>query len=137
MLMSYLKIAWRNMVKNKTFSLVNIIGLSLGISVCFIILMYVQNELSYDKYNKNADRIARIEFKAVMNGGQIHEASVMAPVAQALKSDFPEVEDGTRVVNIGGQKVTYGSKTYKNDAVALVDPNFFSVFTLPLTEGDI
>jgi len=137
MLTNYLKIAWRNMVKNKTFSMINIIGLSLGISVCFIILMYVQHELSYDKYNKNADRMARIEFKAVMNGGQIHEASVMAPVAQAVKSDFPEVEDATRLLNIGGQKVTYGTKTYKNDAVALVDPNFFSVFTLPLTEGDM
>jgi putative ABC transport system permease protein len=137
MLMSYVKIAWRNMIKNKTFSMINIIGLSLGISVCFIILMYVQHELSYDKYNKNADRIARIEFKASMNGGQIHEASVMAPVAQAVKSDFPEVEDATRLLNLGGQKVTYGIKTYRNDAVALVDPNFFSVFTLPLTEGDM
>ena len=137
MLMSYFKIAWRNMVKNKTFSMVNIIGLSLGISVCFIIMMYVQNELSYDNYNKNADRIARIEFKAVMNGGQINEASVMAPVAQALKSDFPEVEDATRLVNMGNPRITYGTQTFKNDAVALVDPNFFSVFTLPLTEGDM
>ena len=136
MILNYLKIAWRNMIKNKTFSLVNIIGLSLGISVCFIIMMYVQHELSYDKYNKNAERIARIQFKAVMNGGQISEASVMAPVAQAVKSDFPEVEDATRLFNTGGQKVTYGTTTFKNDLVGLVDPNFLNVFTLPLIEGD-
>jgi putative ABC transport system permease protein len=137
MIINYFKIAWRNMIKNKTFSLVNIIGLSLGISVCFIIMMYVQSELSYDRYNKNADRIVRIQFKAVMNGGQINEASVMAPVAQAVKNDFPEVEDATRLFNLGGQKVIYGTKTFKNDNLALVDPNFFSVFTLPLIQGDI
>src|ERR1700748_1592979 len=119
MLVNYLRIAWRNMVKNKTFSLVNIIGLSLGISVCFIIMMYVQSELSYDRYNKNADRIARIEFKAAMNGGQINEASVMAPVAQAVKTDFPEVEDATRLLNLGTSKITYGNKSFNNDAVAL------------------
>jgi putative ABC transport system permease protein len=136
MLVNYLKIAWRNMIKNKTFSLVNIIGLSMGISVCFIIMLYVQSELGYDRYNKNADRIARIQFKAVMNGGQIDEASVMAPVAQAVKNDFPEVEDATRLLNAGNQKVTVGTTTFKNDAVAYVDPNFFNVFTLPLIEGD-
>jgi putative ABC transport system permease protein len=136
MLVNYLKIAWRNMIKNKTFSLVNIIGLSLGIAVCFIIMLYVQSELSYDRYNKNADRIARIQFEAVMNGGQINEAAVMAPVAQAVKNDFPEVEDATRLLNAGNQKVTYGTATFKNEAVAYVDPSFFNVFTLPLVEGD-
>ncbi|HEY4324401.1 MAG TPA: ABC transporter permease [Mucilaginibacter sp.] len=137
MIVNYLKIAWRNMIKNKTFSLINITGLSIGISVCFIIMMYVQNELSYDRYNKNADRIARIQFKATMNGGQIDEASVMAPVAQAVKNDFPEVEEATRLLNLGGQKVNYGTKTFKNDVIALADPNFFNVFTLPLIHGDV
>jgi len=136
MLLNYLKIAWRNMIKNKTFSLVNIIGLSLGICVCFIITLYVQSELSYDRYNKNADRIVRIQFKALMNGGQINEAAVMAPVAAAVKNDFPEVEDATRLLNIGGQKITYGSTTFKNDVAGLVDPNFLNVFTLPLIRGD-
>ena len=89
MFTSYLKIAWRNLIKNKTFSLVNIIGLSLGIAVCFIITLYVQSELSYDRYNKNAGRIARIQFEAVMNGGQINEASVMAPVAAVVKKRLP------------------------------------------------
>jgi putative ABC transport system permease protein len=136
MIVNYLKIAWRNMVKNKTFSLVNIVGLSLGISVCFIIMMYVQSELSYDRYNKNADRIARIQFNAVVNGGQINEATIMAPVAAAVKNEFPEVEDATRLLDLGSPKITYGPKSFKNDVVALVDPNFFDVFTLPLIQGD-
>ena len=59
MLGSYFKIAWRNIYKNKLFSLINILGLSLGIATCFVILLYVKDELSYDRYNKNATSIAR------------------------------------------------------------------------------
>src|SRR3984885_7164665 len=95
MVKSYLNIAWRNLKKNKVFSFINITGLSLGISVCFIIMLYVQDELSYDRYNEHADRIARIQFKATINGGEISEAGIMAPVGQGLKHDFPEVEDET------------------------------------------
>jgi putative ABC transport system permease protein len=137
MIKNHLKIAWRNMLKHKTFAFINIIGLSLGIAACFIILMYVQSELSYDRFNKNADRIERIQFKAVMNGGQIAEASVMAPVAAALKNDFPEVEDATRLKPMGDSKATYGTKSFKNNAMALADANFLNVFTLPLIQGDV
>ena len=76
MILNYLKIAWRNMVKNKTFALINIIGLSLGISVCFIIMMYVQHELSYDRYNKNADRIAPVSYT--------HLVSITFPLGMAF-----------------------------------------------------
>ena len=107
MIKSYLKIAWRNLTKNKVFSVINITGLSLGISVCFIIMLYVQDELSYDRYNEHADRIARIQLKANMNGGEINEAAVMAPVAQAVKKEFPEVEDATRLAFTGSSKIVY------------------------------
>jgi putative ABC transport system permease protein len=133
---SYLKIAWRNLKKNKVFSFINITGLSLGISVCFIIMLYVQDELGFDRYNDHADRIARIQFKATINGGEISEAGVMAPVAQALKHDFPEVEDATRLLFLGSPKVAYGIKSLTIDKFALADPNFFNVFTLPLLSGD-
>jgi putative ABC transport system permease protein len=136
MIKSYFKIAWRNLKKNKVFSFINITGLSLGISVCFIIMLYVQDELGYDRYNDHADRIARIQFKAIINGGEINEAGVMAPVAQTVKKDFPEVEDATRLKFQGSSKIVYGSKSFKNDLVALADPNFFNVFTLPLLSGD-
>ncbi len=136
MIKSYLNIAWRNIKKNKVFSFINITGLSLGISVCFIIMLYVQDELSYDRYNDHADRIARIQFKATINGGEISEAGIMAPVAQALKHDFPEVEDATRLLFTGSPKVAYGTKSLTIEHFALADPNFFSVFTLPLLSGD-
>jgi putative ABC transport system permease protein len=137
MIKSYLKIAWRNLKKNKVFSIVNITGLSLGISVCFIIMLYVQDEIGYDRFNDHADRIARIQFKANINGGEMREASVMAPVAQAMKKDFPEVEDATRISFPGSTKIVYGTKSFKNDKIVYADPDFFNVFTLPLVSGDV
>lgn len=136
MLKNYFKTAWRNLRKHKTFSIINIAGLSIGIAICFIIMMYVQNELSFDRFNKNADQIVRVVFKADINGGKIFEANVMPPVAQAMKNDFPEVEEATRLQVAGTPKITYENKTFKDDQMAFVDPDFFNIFTLPLIEGD-
>jgi putative ABC transport system permease protein len=99
-------------------------------------MLYVQDELSYDRYNVHADRIARIQFKATLNGGEISEAGVMAPVAQALKRDFPEVEDATRLNFVGSPKAAYGIKTLTITNFTFVDSNFFHVFTIPLLAGD-
>lgn len=86
---NYLKSAWRSFLKNKTFSLINITGMSIGIAVCFIILLYVQSELSFDRFNKNAERIVCVVSKADINGGKISDANVIPPVASDKK-----VEDG-------------------------------------------
>jgi putative ABC transport system permease protein len=136
MLRNYFKTGWRNLIKHKTFSLINIAGLSIGIAVSFVILMYVQDELSYDKFNKNTDRIARIILKADINGGKINESNVMPPVAQAMKKDFPEVEDATRLMQNGASKITLKDKIFKDDRFAFVDPNFLSIFTFKMIEGD-
>ncbi len=136
MFRNYFKTAWRNIKKNKLFSAINILGLSIGIALCFIIMLYVQNELSYDRFNTNADKIARIAFDANMGGGKIFETSVMAPVAETIKKDFPEVLDATRLAPFGTPKMMVKDKLFKDDQFALVDSNFFSIFTLPLIEGD-
>ena len=136
MLKNYFKIAWRNLLRNKAFSFINILGLSIGISVCFIIMLYVQDELSYDKFNVKADRTYRIAFKATMNGGKINESNIMPPVAAAVKREYPEVEEATRLNENGQTKVTYNNKTFKEKKLAVVDSNFFSVFTLPFIKGD-
>src|ERR1700755_1752009 len=136
MLISYFKIAWRNIKRNKLFSAINILGLSIGIALCFIIMLYVQDELSYDRFNKNADHIARVIFRANINGGKISESGIMAPVAATMKKDFPEVKETARLVKIGAVKVQYADKVFKNDELAYVDPSFFSLFTLPLIEGN-
>src|SRR6185437_15386897 len=136
MLKNYFKTALRNIRKNKLFSFINILGLSLGMATCFIIMLYVHDELSYDKFNKNATDIARVIFKADINGGKINESVTMPPVAQTMKNDFPEVQDATRLLNYGSSKILYKDKVFKNDRLAFADANFFSIFTLPMTEGD-
>ena len=136
MIRNYFKIAWRNFRKNKLFSLINVVGLSIGIATCFIIMLYVYDELSYDRFNKNADNIYRIYFKANIDGGKISEAGVMPPVAGALKNDFPEVKEATRLQPQGTPKIIYQDKIFKDDRFAFADPNFFSVFSLTMIEGN-
>jgi putative ABC transport system permease protein len=133
---SYFKVAWRNLLKNKAFSFINIMGLSIGIAVCFIIMLYVQDELSYDRFNVKADRTYRIAFKATINGGKINESNVMPPVAAALQREFPEVEEVTRINEGGKPKIVYRDKSFKDNRVALVDSNFFSIFSVSFISGN-
>ncbi|WP_394772504.1 ABC transporter permease, partial [Mucilaginibacter sp.] len=136
MIKNYFKTAWRNMLKNKVFSIINLLGLSIGISVCFIIMLFMQDELSYDRFNVKADRIVRVLFQSNINGGKINEATVMPPTAQALKNDYPEVQEATRLHVAGRPKVTYGDKKFNDGEFGFVDANFFSVFTIHFLKGD-
>src|ERR1700730_13370593 len=136
MIKNFFKTATRNLWRNKGFSAINIFGLALGIATCLLITLYLQKELSYDRYNEKADRMVRVVFGGKMQGGEIKEADVMPPVAQTLKKDYPEVEEATRIRPYGTPRVTYGDKTFKEEAFAFVDSNFFQVFTIPLIKGD-
>jgi len=136
MLTNYIKIAWRNLVRNKAFSAINIVGLALGLATCLLISLYVFNELSYDRYSEKADRIVRVVFRGIMDGGQINEANVMPPVAQTLKADYPEVEEATRLQSVGYPAISIGDRTFRDERLAFADSNFFQVFGLPLLEGD-
>ncbi|HWK58851.1 MAG TPA: ABC transporter permease [Parapedobacter sp.] len=136
MIRNYFKIAWRNLIRNKLFSSINIAGLSLGVAACFIIMLYVQDELSYDKFHEHAPNIVRMVFRADINGGKINESIVMAPVAQTMVNDFPEVQDATRLLDYGYRKWLHGDDVFEGDRFAFADPNVFSIFTLPMVEGN-
>ncbi|GAB3990903.1 ABC transporter permease [Spirosoma daeguense] len=136
MFTNYIKIAWRNLLRNKAFSAINIVGLALGIATCLLISLFLLDELSYDRYNDKASRMVRVVFHAVMDGGEINEAHIMPPVAQTLKTDYPEVEAATRLQPVGTPTITVGTKTFRDDQLAYVDSNFFQMFTLPLIQGD-
>ena len=136
MLRNYLKIAWRNLLRNRAFSVLNIAGLAIGIATCLIILLFVADELSYDRFHEKADRIVRVIFRASMQGQQLNEATVMPPVAQTLRADYPEVQEATRLRNYGMPRVSVGDKIFREDAFAFVDSNFFQVFSLPFVQGD-
>jgi putative ABC transport system permease protein len=89
MLRNYLKIAFRNLLKNKGFTTINVLGLALGLATCLLIVFYVFDELSYDRYNLNADRIYRINSDLKFGGNEGSHAVAPAPAAAALKADFP------------------------------------------------
>jgi putative ABC transport system permease protein len=133
---SYFKIAWRNVSRNKSLFAINVSGLALGIATSLVILLFVADELSFDRYNAKADRIVRVVLKGKVNGEVIKEAVTPAPVAATLVNEFPEVIEGTRIRRAGSPKIAYKSTTYRNSRLAFVDPNFFNVFTLPFLQGD-
>jgi putative ABC transport system permease protein len=136
MLRNHLKIAWRNLIRNKAFSAINIAGLAIGLATCLLIGLFILDELSYDRYNEKADRIVRVVFRASINGEMIREAHVMPPVAQLLKANYPEVEEATRLRWFSPPLLTYADKSFPNERFAYADPNIFRVFTLPLLSGD-
>ena len=136
MLKNNLKIAWRNMVKNTGIFSINIVGLALGIASCLIIMLFVIDELSYDRFNKKSDDIVRVVFKAQIEGEDVREAVVMPPVAETLKREFPEVIDATRLRRMGEPNVTYENTTFKNSKYVWADPNFFRVFTIAIIKGE-
>ncbi|GAB3025472.1 ABC transporter permease [Spirosoma pulveris] len=136
MLTNYIKIAWRNLVRNKAFSAINIAGLAIGLATCLLISLFILDELSYDRFNEKADRIVRVVFRGSSAGGKMNEAHVMPPTAQTLKADYPEVADATRLRMAGAPVITVNNRTFRDAATAFVDSNFFQVFTLPLQQGD-
>src|SRR3954447_5714170 len=109
MLGSYFKIAWRNIVRNKTYSVLNIIGLSAGLTCFAFIALWVTDELSYDKFNRNYDRIVRLTETAKTETGTSESAVTSAPMAKALKDDYAEVENTVRL-KMREEIVTYNNQ---------------------------
>ena len=136
MLRNYLKIAWRNLLRNRAFAAINIVGLAIGMATCLLIGLFVFDELSYDRFHTNADRIYRVVLRGKLNGEQIREANVMPPVAQTLQSRFPEVQQTMRLRGVGLPRLTYGEKSFREDKFAYADSTLFQVFTLPLLTGN-
>ena len=131
-----IKIAWRNILKNRGIFSINIVGLALGIASCLIIILFVVDELSYDRYNEKAEEIVNVVFRAKVNGEEIKEGSIMAPVGETLKEEFPEVLDATRIRRFGTPRIVVDNQAYREGRFAFVDANFFNVFTLPIIDGD-
>ncbi len=136
MIRNYLTVALRNMLKHKFYSGINILGLSIGIASCLLILLYVVDELSYDRFHAQADRTYRIGLEASLGGQNFSSPITAAPMAAALVKDFPEVEAATRLYRLDGEVTRYGNKAFTEKRVAFADSNFFNVFTFRLKEGN-
>lgn len=141
MFRNYIKTAYRNLKKNKGFTLINVLGLSVGLATCFLIVLYVTDELSYDKYNANADRTYRITENAKLNGNEASYAGSEKPLMEELKA-FPQIEKMTRIIPKSTLFLTSKKFNIRKDNtniqeknVAFTESSLFDIFTLPMIEG--
>ncbi|MGB6867483.1 MAG: ABC transporter permease [Candidatus Aminicenantaceae bacterium] len=134
MIKNYIKIALRNLSRHKGYSFINIAGLAIGMTCCILILLWVQDELSFDRFHKNADSIYRVIQDINFSDHSTTWAITQGPLGPSLKEDFPEIENFTRVT---GQRfrLTHGEHSY-DEVLGMADGSIFEMFTFPLIEGD-
>ena len=136
MIRNYLKIAFRNLFKNKGYSIINIAGLSLGFAVCFLIIIFLEYHLDFDKHNKNFDQIYRVAIKQNLADETIRNGNMQGPLASALVNEIPGVKSAVRLRNRGKTLVQIGNKSFYNDEILYTDPSFFRIFSYPIIRGN-
>ena len=139
MLKNYFKTAWRFLLKNKSFSIINIIGLSVGTLCCLYIVLYVKDQYSYDKHENNAADIYRVTTWLRLPGDVHNNSTCSPPIAPAMKRDFPEVENFVRVIgsfSSSKQLLTYKDKSIYETSPVYVDSTFFDIFNYHFTNGN-
>ncbi|HLY71943.1 MAG TPA: ABC transporter permease, partial [Puia sp.] len=137
MLKNYFKIACRNLMRYKVISSINLFGLTVGLTCCVLILAYILNELSYDKYNANANRIYRVTrtFNNQDGNVSLRLSTISPPFGPYLINDFPEIQKMTRLLSNGQTSMRYHEKLF-NEEVYFADENLFDVFSVKITQGD-
>lgn len=141
MIKNYLKTAWRNMLRNKTSSFINISGLSIGIACALLIVIFIKNEMSYDRFHTDSNRIFQVVLNGNMNGQEFWAGNTPPPVGAALTSNVPEIETYTRFYKPNDIVVYYEqdnatAKFFTEKNVLAVDSNFLQVFDFNIIEGD-
>ncbi len=136
MFKNFLKVALRNLWKNKAFSAINIAGLSVGLAVCLLIVLYVKDELSYDKYNAHSENIYRIDGDIFFNGTQFTSAFSPAPLVPTLMKDYPQILQYTRLRDYGNILVRKDNQNIQNHNAVFADSTFFQVFSIPMIAGN-
>ncbi len=137
MLKNYLKIAFRNLLKSKAFSFINIAGLAIGLSGFILISLYIKQELSFDDFNTKASRIYRpVEIQRPAGVPEQQVAVTMGPLAAALKNDFPEIEAAARIMPAPAFFCRVNDKGFYENQIVYADPEVFNIFTIPFIEGN-
>jgi len=135
MIKNYFKIAWRNLKKNRLYAFVNITGLTIGIVSCLLIGIYIKDELSYDRFNDNADRIVRVTMDYFQGGAPQKIAVTGTKVGPQFKRMFPAVSDFVRIEKRSGI-MSYNNRVFDEQAILYADPSFFKIFSYKLINGD-
>lgn len=136
MFKSYLSIAFRHLYKRKFYTLINILGLSVALTACLLITLYVMDELSYDRFHEKADRIFRVTTETNFNGNLSANASTNYHIAEVIDDEIPEIEATLRVQKMWEHTIKLNDELYSGVETIAADSNFFSFFTFPLLEGN-
>jgi putative ABC transport system permease protein len=138
MLRNYIKTAIRNLKRQKAQSTINILGLAIGMTCCILILLFVRDELSYDKFHENHDRIYRVTRRWLNEDGgvSLHLGFVAPPIGPLLKNDFPAVEHAVRMIGVEGMLVSHGDTYFEEDRFFFAEENLFDVFSIDLIKGN-
>jgi putative ABC transport system permease protein len=136
---NYFKLAVRALLKNKIYSLINILGLAIGIAVCLLIVLFIQSELGYDQYHEKKERIYRLAGDRIYPARIASRSLIPQSIGGAVQRDLPEIQESTRIFPFGENNnttVKVGAKTFEEKRIVLADSNFFRVFTGRFLEGD-
>jgi putative ABC transport system permease protein len=137
MFRNYLKIAFRTLWKHKGYSFINVAGLALGMACALFILLWVQDELSFDRFHANAKTLYRVEQDQNGGQGKFHVNVTPYGMRDALKTEIPEIQDAARSARAGTFLVRQGEKAFFENRVAAVDPSFLKMFSFPVVQGDV
>ena len=136
MFFNYFLVAIRNLLKRRTYTLINITGMAIGIACSIFIILFVNHELSYDQFHTKGDQIFRIGVSGKFSGNEFDQAVTAQPMAQALISDYPEVKNVVRLREYGDWLVTYGENKFHEENMLFADSTFFEIFDFKLLKGD-
>ena len=136
MLKNYLTVAFRNIKRHKVYSIINISGLTAGMVCCIFIVLWVQDELQFDRFHIHKHRIYRVISEVRNPGKVVHEAGTHAPLGPALKEEFPEIVDYTRFFLVDRQIIQYEDNVFKEDRFVFADPSILDIFSFNLVMGD-
>ncbi|MEL6849689.1 MAG: ABC transporter permease, partial [Bacteroidota bacterium] len=139
MWLNYLKIAFRNLLKNKAFAGINILGLAMGLACCLLIVTYILDAVSYDSHHKDGDHIYRVGTEFTFGENATKTGSTPSPLARAIKEDFPEVLESARLVQapqVEKYLIRYEEEAFYETSGMHVDSTYFQVLTYRFLEGD-
>lgn len=137
MIRNYLKTAIRIMMRQKAYAAINVTGLSVGIAATLIIIVYIADELGYDKMHKDAERIYRVSTSGKLQGNEFKGATSPAPVAEAMQKEIPEVQETVRFGLWRTMPIAYGDKAFTEKRMLLADSNFFKFFSFEVVKGNV
>src|SRR4249919_1111158 len=138
MFRNHFKTAWRNLMKYKSISFINLFGLTVGLTCCLLITTYIVNELSYDRYNKNVENIYRVTRSFNNSEGilSLNLSTVSPPFGYYFPTDFPEIKKMTRLLDNGPTPMKYKDKIFNEKSLFFADENLFDVFTVHVLRGN-